>query len=391
MKKLFVILLCSIFVLPGYSQLSESGLEGGYEFEIIHDVEKTPVKSQGRTGSCWSFATHSFLESELIRLGKGEHDLSEMFVVRNIYIEKAENYVRRQGKANFSQGSLAHDVITIADKYGLMPEDAYTGMDAEAGMHDHSELETLLKGYLDGVIKNKAGQLQSAGGEIKWRKSYEAILDVYLGEVPASFTYQGKKYNSPKAFAKEILDKASPSDYVTVTSYSHHPFYRQFVLEIPDNFSNGLYYNVPLEEMQAITDNALENGYSVSWDCDVSEEEFSPRHGLALVPEKTWTDKNEEEQRQTFEQPEAEKPITQELRQFTFDNYSTTDDHLMHITGVAKDKNGVKYYITKNSWGEIGPYQGYIYASEPYFQLKTISIMVHKDAIPKKIARKMGI
>lgn len=355
----------------------------GYNFKMKKAISATPVKNQQNTGTCWSFSTTSFVESELIRIGQGEHDLSEMYTVRQIYLEKALNYIRRQGKAQFSEGSLSHDVINIVRKYGAVPESAFNGLNNGDTKYNHSELEMVLQGMLDGMIKNK-GNLSN-----HWKKAVEAVLDVYLGEVPEEFKYNGKSYNA-KTFADKVL-KINPDDYIELTSYEHHPFYKVCVLEIPDNFSNGFYYNVPIEDLETITDNAVTLGYTVAWDCDVSEKGFSQKNGLAILPAKSWDDMNKNEKEAVFKAPVPQQKVDQAMRQSTFDNYSTTDDHLMHITGVAKDSKGNSYYQVKNSWGERGQFDGYLYASKAYFQLKTVAVLVHKDAIPTQIKTKLGL
>lgn len=343
-----------------------------YGFTIEKQVECTPVKSQDRTGTCWSFATASFLESELMRMGKGQHDLSEMFVVQNIYKDKARNYILRQGKANFSQGSLSHDLIRVASTHGVMPESVFSGKLAGEEKHDHSEMEAAMKGMLDGLLKQK--RLSK-----KWQPALSCVLDTYIGDAPENFSYQGKNY-TPKSLAKELA--INPDDYINLTSFTHHPFYKQFILEIPDNYSNGAYYNIPLNELQTIVDNALKQGYSIAWDGDVSEKGFAAKQGIAVVP----TDEKRED---LFQKPGKEMKVTAELRQDKFESYATTDDHLMHLVGTSKDKAGNKYYLIKNSWGEISEYKGFLHMSETYFQLKTVSIMVHKDAIPANIAQKI--
>ena len=373
-KKLsFVFIAIIIAYQPTMAQVDVEK-KAGYEFETVNSIECTPVKSQGNTGTCWSFATSSFLESEVIRKGKGYHDLSEMFVVRNVYKDKAKNYVLRQGKANFSQGSLSHDLINVAQRYGVVPESVYSGKLDGAEKHDHGEMIAVLKGMLDGVLKRK--KLSPS-----WSKAFDCVVDVYLGDMPEEFTYAGKTY-TPQSYA-ESLD-INPKDYVNITSYTHHPYYSQFVLEIPDNYSNGNFYNVPMGEMEEIVDHAVKNGYTIAWDGDVSEKGFSAKNGLAILPE-------DAKREDLFEKPGKEMNVTQELRQITFESYSTTDDHLMHLTGTAKDQSGTKYYLIKNSWGEISDHKGFLYMSEAYFQLKTVSVMIHKDAIPKEIAKKMTL
>ncbi|MEL6988295.1 MAG: C1 family peptidase, partial [Bacteroidota bacterium] len=322
--------------------------------------------------TCWSFATASFLESEVMRKGKGRHDLSEMFVVRNVYRDKANNYISRQGKANFSQGSLSHDLINVAMKYGVVPEAVFNGKLDASARHDHSEMEAVLKGMLDGLNGRK--KLSKT-----WRRAFDCVLDTYLGTAPEQFTYNGKSF-TPKGFSESL--EIDPEDYVSISSFTHHPFYRSFVLEIPDNYSNGSFINVPMEEMKAIVDNALAMGYSIAWDGDVSEKGFSAREGIAVLPVDTDRD-------DVFKNPAEEIIVTQEMRQDKFESYETTDDHLMHLVGKSKDQYGHEYYIIKNSWGEISDYKGFLHMSEAYFNMKTVAIMVHKDAIPKDIKSKI--
>ncbi len=345
-----------------------------YAFELVKGLNCTPVKSQDNTGTCWSFATSSFLESEAMRLGKEPLDLSEMQVVRNIYKDKARNYVLRQGKANFSQGSLSHDVIAAAKKHGLMPEEAYSGKAKPDDKHNHSELAAVLKGILDGVLKQK--RLSD-----KWTKLVESALDIYLGKAPEKFEYKGAKY-TPRSFTSSI--GIDPGQYVSLTSYTHHDFYEPFILEIPDNYSNGSFYNLPIDELVTVIDHAIQQGYSVAWDGDVSEKGFSAKNGMAILPE-------DPKREDIFTRPGKEQSVDQDMRQRTFESFSTTDDHLMHLTGIAKDQKGTKYYLIKNSWGEIGTHNGYLYMSEAYTRLKTVAIMVHKNAIPTAIRKKLNI
>lgn len=362
------------WIIGGIIMLITLPVFGQYEFTVEQDLECTEIKNQQRTGTCWSFSTISFIEAELARLGKGNYDLSEMYMVRNIYTDKARNYVLRQGKANFSQGSLNHDVMRALEMAGAVPESAYSGLQEGDLYHDHSEMEAALKGFLDGVLESKRPSE-------KWAGAFEAILDHYMGAVPETFTHEGKSY-TPSAYGEAL--PVNPDDYVTLTSFTHHPFYETFILEIPDNYSNGSYFNVPIDELEAITAYALCNGYTVAWDGDVSEKGFSAGDGLAILPEDS-ADKNK------FKSPVEELTVTQENRQSAFENFSTTDDHLMHLTGFAKDQNGKPYYITKNSWGEISPYEGFLYMSAPYFRMKTVGVMVHKDAIPDDIAEKLNL
>ncbi len=351
------------------------GLQAQYSFSNVTEVACTEVKSQDRTGTCWSFATASFIESELIRMGKGYHDLSEMHVVRNIYKDKAMNYVLRQGKANFSQGSLSHDLMRSMDKHGIIPQSEYTGHLGSNTSYDHSEMEAVLKGMLDGVIKQK--RISST-----WKTAFDCVLDSYMGSSPENFSYNGKNYN-PQSFSAELGINAD--DYVSITSFTHHPFYKPFILEIPDNYSNGSFYNVPLDQLEEIVDHALQNGYSIAWDGDVSESSFSSRDGIAVLPAEGGKDEGFKTK------PVKEISVNQKMRQEGFESFATTDDHLMHLVGSSKDQSGNIYYKIKNSWGEISDYKGYLYMSKAYVRMKTISIMVHKDAIPKNIAQRLEL
>ncbi len=357
------ILYFVLFALP-FGALAQ------YQFTPTKEIACTDVKSQDRTGTCWSFATLSFLESELMRMGKSEYDLSEMFLVRTIYQDKAQNYIFRQGKANFSQGSLSHDIIRAFKMSGVVPESAYSGK-PKGSMHDHNRMEEDLKNMLDRALKD---------GEVRkvWRDSFLTIMNGYIGEPPTEFAH-GDATHSAQTFAESL--GINPDDYWSFTSFKHHPFYEEFILEIPDNYSNGAYHNIPIEDLQAIVDNAVENGYTVAWDGDVSEKGFSAKEGIAVLPSKARKD--------LFKTPGKEQEVTQALRQSTFESYSTTDDHLMHLVGTATDQAGTKYYTIKNSWGKKGTYDGYIYMSAPYLQLKTVAIMVHKDAVPAEIMEKL--
>ena len=363
MRQLIALLICTFAI----------SLSAQYEFTHTKDLNCTSIKNQSRTGTCWSFATASFIESELMRQGKGEHDLSEMFVVRNIYKDKARNYVLRQGKANFSQGSLSHDLIRMIAREGVVPESVYNGLMEGETSHNHSEMEAGLKGFLDGILKSK--RLSK-----KWMPAFESILTAYIGDFPDKFDYNGQQY-TPAALAEDLGITAT--DYVSLTSFSHHPYNAKFILEIPDNYSNGSFYNVTLDELMKTIDNAVAKGYSIAWDGDVSEKGFSAREGIAVLPE----DASRED---LFTVPGDEVNVTTDLRQEHFESYSTTDDHLMHIVGKATDQDGTEYYIIKNSWGEISPYKGYLYMSKAYAKMKTVAIMVHKDVLSDAVRSNMS-
>ncbi len=335
-----------------------------YEFTVDKRLEHTGIKSQDQTGTCWCFATGSFIESELMRQGMGTHELSEMFIVKNVFREKAFNYIQRQGKANFSEGALAHDFISSAGKFGLVPDEVYSGLIENNQQHDHGELAAVLEAMLKTYTsQRKPGQ--------RWDDAFAAVLDAYLGSSPAQFSYHEKDY-TPQSFAKSVGFDAD--NYVNLTSFSHHPFGRPFVLEIPDNFSNGSFQNVPIDDLVTAIDTALDRGFTVAWDGDVSERSFASGSGLAVLPTP--------ERDNGMQVPGAEIEVTQEMRQATFEDLTTTDDHLMHLVGRAHDQLGNKYYIIKNSWGpSAGPYNGYLYMSEAYVRLKTMAILVHKDGI----------
>ncbi|WP_428742147.1 aminopeptidase C [Tenacibaculum sp.] len=370
MKKLLIGAAFSFFAINSLTAQE-------YQFKTVKDIEDTEVKSQGRTGTCWSFSTTSFLESEIIRLTGKNIDLSEMYTVRNTYSDKANNYLYRQGKAQFSEGGLAHDVINSVAKYGLVPEQVFTGLDLGQDRHNHAEMVAVLKSMLDAYITNPAGTLSS-----KWKQAIEGVLDVYLGKNKEEFVFEGKKY-TPKTFREYV--KINPSNYVTITSFEHANKYDKFILNIPDNFSNGAFYNVSLDELVSVTEDAIKNGYTVELDCDVSEKTFSSKSGVAVIPASSM------ENDKALTEIVQEKKITPSLRQAEFENFNTTDDHLMHIVGLVKDQKGNTYFKVKNSWGTNQGNQGYVFMSVPYFKLKTISVLVHKDALSASLKKKLDI
>jgi bleomycin hydrolase len=370
----------------------------GYKFTMVKELPGTPVKNQYKSNTCWSFSAISFLESELLRMGKGEYNLSEMFIVYNTYYEKALQYARWQGNVNFAGGGEAHDVLSVIGNIGIVPEEVYSGKVIGEKEHMHNEMDGVLDGFMEALIKNANGKLTPV-----WPLAIKGILNAYLGEYPEKFTYEGKDY-TPKSFANDLgLDL---SNYVEIGSYTHHPFYERFILEVPDNWSMDKIYNVPLDEMMSIIDYSLEKGFTVGWGSDISEKGFSWTNGVAVVPavdpeditgteREKWeklTQKEREKMMYSFDEPVPERVITQEIRQQAFNNYQTTDDHGMHITGLAKDQNGTEYYYVKNSWGTTGnDYKGFFYASKPFVAYKTIYILVHKDAIPKEIRKKLSL
>jgi aminopeptidase C len=369
--------------------------QNAYTFTVIKENSITSVKNQASTGTCWSFSGVGFLESELIRMGKGEFDLSEMYIVRRNYEDKAQKYARLHGNLNFAPGGSFADVVETIDDFGIVPEEAYKGLNYGSETHDHGEMDRVLKSYMDGVISTKS--LSPV-----WNKAISGILDSYLGEVPQTFTYNGKEY-TPDTFADEL--GLNQEDYISLTSFTHHPFYQPFAIEVPDNWRWALSYNLPMGELMEVMEHAVMEGYTIAWAADVSEAGFS-RNGIAIVPDEEapenagsdqakWLDLSSRERDAEIrarigKQVLTEKVITQEMRQQSFDSYETTDDHGMQIYGIAQDQNGNKFFMVKNSWGETGAYKGHWYASYPFVSYKTLSIVLHKDALPPAIARKLS-
>lgn len=384
MKEVNRVLLIMLFI-PFFISAQGKKKKDPYEFTMVYQVAATPVKNQAKTGTCWSFATTSFVESELIRMGKGEHILSTMWNVRFAYPPKAVNYVRYGGSTNFGMGGQAHDVMKVIKEHGFVPENVYEGKNIGEKEHNHGEMDAALKSFADVVIRKKGGKISPI-----WMNAFESILNVYLGIPVKEFQYQDKMY-TPKSFVETM--GFNPDDYVEVTSFNHYPFYTSFDLEVPDNWSKDKYFNIPIDDLMYVIDNALENGFSIAWDGDTSEKSFDKKKGIAIIPiDEDEEDPASEGEEKNDDQLKKEKIVTQQMRQETFDNQTTTDDHLMHIVGLAKDQNGTKYYYTKNSWGtKDKKYGGYWYMSESYTRLKMIAIMVHKNAIPQEIKSKLGL
>jgi len=359
-----------------FLSLAISGYSQKYEFQTVKDIACEPVISQGQTGTCWSFSSTSFLESEIYRTTGRHIDLSEMYNVRNTYPKKAYNYVMRQGSAQFGEGGLNHDVIFSAKEFGLVPASAFTGLSDGRKTHNHAEMVK----ELEALVKENAKKPTA-----NWQNKVESILDSYLGKNIQEFTYEGKTY-TPKSFL--AMTKLKLSDYVTITSFTQAPFYSDFVLDIPDNFSNGSMYNVPLDDFIANIDNALDKGFTLALDADVSEKTFSAKTGVAVIPD------NETDAQDILTEIRPEKQVTQQYRQSEFENFNTTDDHLMHIVGKVKDQKGNVYYKVKNSWGSQAAHignGGFIYMSVPYMRLKAISVLVHKKALLGKTKKELDL
>ncbi|MCL1938145.1 MAG: aminopeptidase [Candidatus Azobacteroides sp.] len=380
----------SCLFIYAYAQ-EETNQTSGYSFTTVQEIPITSVKNQSSSGTCWSFSGLGLIEAELLREGKGEYDLSEMFVVHKNYEDKAKKYVRMHGANQFGGGGSFADVLDCIRYYGIVPDSIQPGLNYGEELHRHAELDSLLSAYVGVIIQNPNKKLSSS-----WFKGLNGILDAYLGECPESFSYRGKQY-TPQSFAQSLGIRAE--DYISITSFTHHPFYLPFPLEIPDNWRWAYSYNLPLNEMMRAIDTAIEKGYTVAWAADVSEKGFS-RKGIGMVQDKNkaetagsdqvrWIGEKENQTQKTA--PLQEKIITQELRQEGFDNYETTDDHGMLIYGTAVDQNGNKYYMVKNSWGIDNSYKGTWYVSVSYVEYKTTSIVLNKNALPTDLKNKLKI
>lgn len=395
MKSYFFLTIFALAAISTFAQEEQNPIDTVYRFKNVVDLKATPVKDQYKSGTCWAFSGISFIESELIRMGKGEFDLSEMFIVNRDYHVRAIDYVRWNGAKSFSAGAEGCNVFSRIREWGIVPQEAYEGLNYGTTKHVNSELDDVLKSYVSTIIRNPNGKLSTA-----WLKGFDGILDAYLGEIPSSFEYNGKEY-TPISF-RDYLG-INLNDYIEITSLSHHPLYSRFIIEVPDNWELGQVYNVTMEEMAEIAFNSLDKGYTVLWGGDVSENGFSWAKGLAIVPDDNvvdmkgtdrarfkqagTTDNNEANE----QKPAIEKTITAEMRQEAFDNFETTDDHGMHLTGYATDVNGTRYFKVKNSWDSSNIYNGYLYMSENFFKYKTLTIIVHKNAIPSGIKKKLNL
>jgi len=401
MIKKISLLAFLLISLGHFSQNTIKNTENSdYVFTKIAHLDATPVQSQGYTGTCWSFSALSFFESELIRKGiKSPATLSEMFVVRKAYEAKADKYIRMDGKTNFSEGGAFHDIPYVIKNYGIVPTDVYTGLSKDQKEYDHSEFYFVLNGAMDGLLKYMK-DMGDNGVSGSWKAAINGILDAYIGKDISEFDYQGKKY-TPKSYAQSL--SLNMDEYVSLTSFTNHELNASCYLAIQDNWSWGQSYNVALPDLMTTVESALKAGFTVAWGADVSEKGFSFRNGIAIVPEdpstievkgrdnKNFSNAGADKKSNAFLTPTKELTITPEIRQKGYDNKTTTDDHGMHITGIYKDQNGVRYLLVKNSWGTDNYPAGYLYVSENYFNWKTINIYLHKDGIPSDIRKKIRL
>lgn len=390
-KKL--IIAAALCLLPGVS-FAQAEKKDSTVFTVVKENPITPVKDQNQSGTCWAYSSLGFLESELLRMGKGEHDLCESFLVYHTYMDRADKAIRTHGDVSFSQGGSFYDAIYCLKNYGIVPQDAMPAPGTPYGdsLFNFNQLSKVTTAYVEAIAKSNAKKINPV-----WKKDLNCMYENYFGKLPEKFTYKGKKY-TPQSYAKSL--GLNPDDYVSLTSFTHYPFYSKFIIEVQDNWRWAESYNLPLDELMEVMDQAVRNGYSFAWGADVSEKGFS-RQGIAIVPDtkaaadKTgsdaarWTGTNGKGV--TPADAKGEKVITQEMRQLGYDNWETTDDHGMIIYGLAKDQNGKEYFMMKNSWGVFGPYKGLWYVSKPYVAYKTMNILINKHAIPAKIAKKLGL
>lgn len=374
----YMITLVMLLMAVSAATLSQ---DNNYRFTIKKEVAATPVKNQSLTSTCWSFSGLSFFESELLRMGEKPYDLSEMYIVKEAYDRKAEEYANRHGDCSFSPGGQYYDLLNITKEFGLVPDEVYPGLNYGSKNHNHDEMDAVLKGYMNGVIK-------TSRRTPVWMTGLDGILEAYLGKTPAGFEYDGEYY-TPKEFSKHL--RLNFDDYIIVSSFEDHPYYKEAILEVPDNWSPCTYYNLPINELIQTIDNALMNGYSVAWAADMKGKGFNMKKGVAIIPEKDWDAMSDEELSELFNSPHRQKKITQDLRQKEIGENPITGDHGMHIIGIAEDQNGEIFYKVKNSWGDTGKYNGYIFVSREYVMLKTTNCMINKNSLPLNVAQKMGI
>lgn len=384
----YLVLAAAILLLSTVAKAQEKTNKKGseYKFTMLKNLDATPVQNQNMTSTCWSFSSLSFFESEMMRMGKDKNlNLSEMYVVNKVYSLKADNYIRMHGKTNFGEGGGFPDAINVLKNYGMVPEEVYTGKKDTTAPHNHKLLEKTLINILEPAADEKTQKLDFEF----MHNTVKSVCEEYLGKAPETFSYRGKSY-TPKTYAQET--GLNPDDYIFLTSFTHHPFYSSFIVEIPDNWNWQAAFNLPLEEFKEVMSYALKNGYTIAWGADVSEKGFMRADGLAIIPEKAFEKMSDDEKKSLSYIPQKQLTITQEIRQKAFDNYETQDDHGMHIIGLARDQNNTPYYYVKNSWGKnSNECDGYFFASESYVLYKTTTIMLHKKAIPAGIYQKLDI
>lgn len=402
MKKTLLLAALSITATGLAAQETNQPQEtAGFEFTTVKEIPITSIKDQNRAGTCWCYSTLSFIEAELLRMNKGEYDFSEMYIVYNTYMDRADKAIRTHGDISFSQGGSFYDVIYGMKKFGLVPEaEMRPGVMYGDTLSNHNELSAVTDAYVAAIAKGNHKKLQiSPDGTPLWRKGLEGIYDAYLGKRPETFIYNGVEY-TPQSFYQSL--ELNADDYVSLTSYTHHPFYEPFVIEVQDNWRWSTSYNLPIDELMDVFDNAIDKGYTIAWGSDVSEQGFT-RNGIAVMPDiqksqelggsdmARWLKMTAAEKAEAINRPLPQKYCTQEERQIAYDNWETTDDHGMLIYGKAKDQIGNEYYLVKNSWGKAGKYKGIWYASKAFVRYKTMNIVVHKDALPKNIKEKLGL
>lgn len=392
MKKITLLAAALCISAAAFAQDKE-----GFQFTTVKENPITSIKNQNRSGTCWAYSSLAFFESELLRKGKGQFDLCETYLVHKTYEDRAKASVRMHGDVSFSQGGSFYDAVYCMKNYGMMPETAMPATGSLYGdtLNNFTEFFQVLEPMVNGIAKGQQKKLSPA-----WFKGINAVLDTYLGEVPETFTHNGKTYTPQSYMASLGLDM---NDYVSLTSFTHHPFYEPFIIEVQDNWRWAGSYNLPIDELMQVMDNAVRQGYTFAWGADVSEQGFT-RDGICVMPdvEKTpdltgsdmahWLGLNAAQRRlESTQRPMPEVTVTQEMRQEAYDNWETTDDHGMLIYGLATDQNGKEYFLVKNSWGESGKYKGIWYASKAFVAYKTMNILVHKDAVPKDIRKKLNL
>ena len=408
MKKFLLIVACLMAGIPMFAQdaaKKEDAKEETYKFTVIKEIPITSVKNQNQAGTCWCYSALGFVEAELLRMGKGTYDFSEMYLVHKTYQDRAKAAVRTHGDVSFSQGGSFYDVMYGLKHYGIVPDvEMPAGVMYGDTISNHTELSAVSDAVVAAIAEGKLKKLQSKDNQPLWEKTITAIHDIYLGTCPEKFTYNGKEY-TPMEFYQST--GFNPDDYVSLTSFTHHPFYEPFVLEIQDNWRWGQSYNLPIDELMKVMDNAVANGYTIAWGSDVSESGWlrGDMSGIAVLPDVEakskdltgsdmahWLGLSEKDRKKEAQsKPTPQRWVSQDERQLAFDVWETTDDHGMLIYGTAKDQMGNEYFIVKNSWGDYGQYDGSMYASKAFVRYKTINIMVHKNAIPNDIRKKLNL